>query len=101
MCNIPISPKLFTALTANPYIDKLYVFGSRATLDDDEFSDIDMTVITSFPTGAENYTRKTLEGQFGIIATYTISQNNHEIARSFFLNGMSLFHKIDIGFFLA
>ena len=100
MCNIPISPKLFTALTANPYIDKLYVFGSRATLDDDEFSDIDMTVITSFPTGAENYTRKTLEGQFGIIATYTISQNNHEIARSFFLNGMSLFHKIDIGFSL-
>ena len=100
MCNIPIPPKLFTALTANPYIDKLYVFGSRATLDDDEFSDIDMTVITSFPTGAEDYTRKTLEGQFGIIATYTISQNNHEIARSFFLSGMSLFHKIDIGFSL-
>ena len=100
MCNIPIPPKLFTALTTNPYIDKLYVFGSRATLDDDEFSDIDMTVITSFPTGAENYTRKTLEGQFGIIATYTISQNNHEIARSFFLSGMSLFHKLDIGFSL-
>ena len=100
MCNIPIPPKLFTALTANPYIDKLYVFGSRATLDDDEFSDIDMTVITSFPTGAEDYTRKTLEGQFGIIATYTISQNNHEIARSFFLSGMSLFHKLDIGFSL-
>ena len=100
MCNIPISPKLFTALTANPYIDKLYVFGSRATLDDDEFSDIDMTAITSFPTGAEDYTRKTLEGQFGIIATYTISQNNHEIARSFFLSSMSLFHKIDIGFSL-
>ena len=100
MCNIPISPNLFTALTANQYIDKLYVFGSRATLDDDEFSDIDMTAITSFPTGAEDYTRKTLEGQFGIIATYTISQNNHEIARSFFLNGMSLFHKLDIGFSL-
>ncbi|QJU11325.1 nucleotidyltransferase domain-containing protein [Candidatus Saccharibacteria bacterium oral taxon 488] len=100
MCNIPIPPKLFTALTANPYIDKLYVFGSRATLDDDEFSDIDMTVITSFPTGAEDYTRKILEGQFGIIATYTISQNNHEIARSFFLSGMSLFHKLDIGFSL-
>jgi len=96
----PIPPKLFTALTTNPYIDKLYVFGSRATLDDDEFSDIDMTVITSFPTGGENYTRKTLEGQFGIIATYTISQNNHEIARSFFLSGMSLFHKLDIGFSL-
>ena len=91
---------MFTALTANPYIDKLYVFGSRATLDDDKFSDIDMTAITSFPTGAEDYTRKTLEGQFGIIVTYTISQNNHEIARSFFLSGMSLFHKLDIGFSL-
>ena len=49
MCNIPISPNLFTALTANQYIDKLYVFGSRATLDDDEFSDIDMTAIRLAP----------------------------------------------------
>ena len=96
----PIPPKLFTALTANPYINKLYIFGSRATLGGDQFSDIDLTAITSCPVAAENYTRKTLDNQFGIIATYTISQNNHEIARSFFLSGMSLFHKLDIGFSL-
>lgn len=100
MRKIPMPPKLLTALTANPYIDKLYVFGSRATLDDDEYSDIDATAVTSFPAAAEDYTRKTLESQFGIIAAYTISQNNHEIARSFFLSGMSLFHKLDIGFSL-
>ena len=91
---------MFTALTANPYINELYVFGSRAVFNDDQFSDIDLTTITDHPIVAENYTRKILEGQFGIIATYTISQNNHEIARSFFLSGMSLFHKIDIGFSL-
>ena len=96
----PIPPKLFTALTANPYTSKLYIFGSRATLDDDEFSDIDMTAITSCPVAAENYTRKTLDNQFGIIAAYTIAQNDHEVARSFFLSSMSLFHKIDIGFSL-
>ena len=45
----PIPPKLFTALTANPYIDKLYIFGSRAVFDDDQFSDIDLTVITDYP----------------------------------------------------
>ena len=91
---------MFTALTANPCINKLYIFGSRAVFNDDQFSDIDLTTITDHPIVAENYTRKILEGQFGIIATYTISQNNHEIARSFFLSGMSLFHKIDIGFSL-
>ena len=95
-----IPPKLFTALTANPYISKLYIFGSRAVFDDDQFSDIDLTAITDHPIVAENYTRKTLEGQFGIIATYTIAQNDHEVARSFFLSSMSLFHKIDIGFSL-
>lgn len=96
----PIPPKLFTALTANPCINKLYIFGSRAVFDDDQFSDIDLTAITSCPVAAENYTRKTLEGQFDIIATYTIAQNDHEVARSFFLSSMSLFHKIDIGFSL-
>ena len=96
----PIPPKLFTALTANPYTSKLYIFGSRATLDDDQFSDIDITAITSYPVAAENYTRKTLDNQFGIIATYTIAQNDHEVARSFFLSSVSLFHKIDIGFSL-
>lgn len=96
----PIPPKLFTALTANPYTSKLYIFGSRAVSDDDQFSDIDLTAITSCPVAAENYTRKTLDNQFGIIATYTIAQNDHEVARSFFLSSMSLFHKIDIGFSL-
>ena len=96
----PIPPKLFTALTTNPYINKLYIFGSRAVFDDDQFSDIDLTAITSCPVAAENYTRKTLDNQFGIIATYTIAQNDHEVARSFFLSSMSLFHKIDIGFSL-
>lgn len=95
-----IPPKLFTALTANPYIDKLYIFGSRATLSGDQFSDIDLTVITDYPVVAEAYTRKILNVQFGVIASYTISQSNHEVARSFFLNSMSLFHKIDIGFSL-
>ena len=78
----PIPPKLFTALTANPYIDKLYIFGSRATLGDDQFSDIDLTVITDYPVAAEVYTSKILNDQFGIIAAYTISQSNHEVARS-------------------
>lgn len=96
----PIPPKLFTALTTNPYINKLHIFGSRATLGGDQFSDIDLTAITSCPVAAENYTRKTLDNQFGIIATYTIAQNDHEVARSFFLSSMSLFHKIDIGFSL-
>ena len=91
----PIPPKLFTALTANPYTSKMYIFGSRATLDDDQFSDIDLTAITSCPVAAKNYTRKTLDNQFGIIATYTIAQNDHEVARSFFLSSVSLFHKID------
>ena len=98
--NKPIPPKLSTALTANPYISKLYIFGSRATLDDNQFSDIDLTAITSCPVAAENYTRKTLDNQFGIIATYTIAQSDHEVARSFFLSSVSLFHKIDIGFSL-
>ena len=96
----PIPPKLFTALTANPYINKLYIFGSRATLGGNQFSDIDLTAITSCPVAAENYTHKTLDNQFGIIATYTIAQNDHEVARSFFLSSVSLFHKIDIGFSL-
>lgn len=96
----PIPPKLFTALTVNPYINKLYIFGSRATLGGDQFSDIDLTAITSCPVAAENYTRKTLDNQFGIIATYTIAHNDHEVARSFFLSSVSLFHKIDIGFSL-
>ena len=95
-----IPSKLFTALTVNPYINKLYIFGSRATLGGDQFSDIDLTAITSCPVAAENYTRKTLGNQFGIIAAYTISQSDHEVARSFFLSSVSLFHKIDIGFSL-
>lgn len=96
----PIPPKLFTALTANPYTSKLYIFGSRATSDGDQFSDIDLTVITDYPVIAEAYTSKILNDQFGIIAAYTITQNDHEVARSFFLSSMSLFHKIDIGFSL-
>ena len=76
----PIPPKLFTVLTANPYINKLYIFGSRAVFDDDQFSDIDLTVITDYPVVAEAYTRKILNGQFGIIATYTIAQNDHEVS---------------------
>ena len=96
----PIPPKLFTALTANPYINKLYIFGSRAVFDDDQFSDIDLTVIADYPVIAEVYTRKILNDQFGIIAAYTIFQNDNEVARSFFLSSMSLFHKIDIGFSL-
>ena len=95
-----IPPKLFTALTANPYINKLYIFGSRAVFDDDQFSDIDLTVITDYPVVAEAYTRKILNDQFGIVATYTIAQNDNEVARSFFLSSVSLFHKIDIGFSL-
>ena len=95
-----IPPKLFTALTANPYTSKLYIFGSRAVFDDDQFSDIDLTVITDYPVIAEAYTSKILNDQFGIIAAYTIAQNDHEVARSFFLSSMSLFHKIDIGFSL-
>lgn len=91
---------MLTALTTNPYINKLYIFGSRAVFDDDQFSDIDLTVITDYPVAAEAYTRKILNDQFGIIATYTITQNDHEVARSFFLSSMSLFHKIDIGFSL-
>ena len=96
----PIPSKLFTALTVNPYINKLYIFGSRAVFDDDQFSDIDLTVITDYPVAAEAYTRKILNSQFSIIAAYTISQSDHEVARSFFLSSMSLFHKIDIGFSL-
>ena len=96
----PIPPKLFTALTANPYTSKLYIFGSRAVFDDDQFSDIDLTVITDYPVIAEAYTSKILNDQFGIIAAYTIAQNDHEVARSFFLSSVSLFHKIDIGFSL-
>ncbi len=95
-----IPPKLFTALTANPYTSKLYIFGSRAVFDDDQFSDIDLTVITDYPVIAEAYTSKILNDQFGIIAAYTIAQNDHEVARSFFLSSVSLFHKIDIGFSL-
>ena len=100
MHTVTIPPDLLAALTHNPYINELYIFGSRATLDSDQFSDIDLTAITGCPVAAENYTRKTLDNQFGIIATYTISQNDHEVARSFFLSSMSLFHKIDIGFSL-
>jgi predicted nucleotidyltransferase len=96
----PIPPKLFTVLTANPYTSKMYIFGSRAVFDDDQFSDIDLTVITDYPVVAEAYTRKILNDQFGIVATYTIAQNDNEVARSFFLSSVSLFHKIDIGFSL-
>ena len=95
-----IPPKLFTVLTANPYTSKMYIFGSRAVFDDDQFSDIDLTVITDYPVVAEAYTRKILNDQFGIVATYTIAQNDNEVARSFFLSSVSLFHKIDIGFSL-
>ncbi|MFC2606353.1 MAG: hypothetical protein ACFNZR_03685 [Candidatus Nanosynbacter sp.] len=100
MHTVTIPPDLLAALNHNPYINELYVFGSRAVFDDDQFSDIDLTAITNYPEVAEDYTHKTLDNQFSIIATYTIAQNNHEVARSFFLSGMSLFHKIDIGFLL-
>jgi hypothetical protein len=100
MHTVTIPPNLLAALTHNPYINELYVFGSRAVFDDDQFSDIDLTAITDYPVVAEAYTRKILNDQFGIIAAYTITQNDHEVARSFFLSSMSLFHKLDIGFSL-
>lgn len=87
-------------LIENPHISELYLFGSRATGRDDEFSDIDLTAVTPYPAAAEAYTRQSLADEFGINAAYTITNNECEIARTFCLAGMSPFHKIDIGFSL-
>ena len=87
-------------LTENPYISKLYIFGSRAARKDDDLSDIDLTAITPHPAAAETYTRRGLADKFSLSAIYTITNNEYEIARTFCLSGMSPFHKIDIGFSL-
>lgn len=87
-------------LIENPHISELYLFGSRATGRNDEFSDIDLTAVTPYPAAAEAYTRQSLADEFGINAAYTITNNECEIARTFCLAGMSPFHKIDIGFSL-
>ena len=87
-------------LTENPYISKLYIFGSRAARKDDDLSDIDLTAITPHPAAAETYARRSLTDKFSLSAIYTITNNEHEIARTFCLSGMSPFHKIDIGFSL-
>lgn len=59
-----------------------------------------MTATSPHPAAAEAYTRKSLANKFGLSAVYTITSNEHEIARTFCLSGMSPFHKIDIGFSL-
>ena len=87
-------------LAENPYISKLYIFGSRAARKDDDLSDIDLTAITPHPAAAETYTRRSLADKFSLSAIYTITNNEYEIARTFCLSGMSPFHKIDIGFSL-
>lgn len=92
--------EIITLLTDNPYVSELYLFGSRAIKKSDEFSDIDLTVVTPYPTTAEAYARKSLADAFGLSAVYTITNSEHEIVRTFCLSGMSPFHKIDIGFSL-
>lgn len=87
-------------LIENPHISELYLFGSRATGRNDEFSDIDLTAVTPYPTAAEAYARQSLTDKFGVNATYTIMNNEHEIAHTFCLAGVNPFHKIDIGFSL-
>ena len=87
-------------LIENPHISELYLFGSQATGRNDEFSDIDLTAVTPYPAAAEAYARQSLTDKFGVNATYTIMDNEHEIARTFCLAGVNPFHKIDIGFSL-
>lgn len=70
-------------LTENPYISKLYIFGSRAARKDDDLSDIDLTAITPHPAAAETYTRRSLADKFSLSAIYTITNNEYEIARTF------------------
>lgn len=93
-------PQLYSALTHNPYISELHLFGSRVAGKSDEFSDVDLTVTSPHPATAEACVRKSLEEKFGLSAVYTITNNEHEVARTFCLSGMSPFHKIDIGFSL-
>ena len=42
-------------LIENPHISELYLFGSRATGRNDDFSDIDLTAVTPYPAAAEAY----------------------------------------------
>ena len=96
--NSALPPQLHSALVRNPHISELYLFGSRAAGKSDGFSDIDLTATSLHPAAAEAYTRKSLANKFGLSAVYTITSNEHEIARTFCLSGMNPFHKIDIGF---
>lgn len=92
--------EVIKVLTDNPHISELHLFGSRATEKSDELSDIDLTATSPHPAAAEAYARKSLADKFGLSAVYTIKNDEHEIARTFCLSGMSPFHKIDIGFSL-
>ena len=92
--------EVIKVLTDNPHISELYLFGSRAIEKSDELSDIDLTATSPHPAAAEAYARKSLADKFGLSAVYTIKNDEHEIARTFCLSGMSPFHKIDIGFSL-
>ena len=92
--------EVIKVLADNPYISELHLFGSRAIEKSDELSDIDLTTTSLHPATAEDYARKSLADKFGLSAVYTITNNEHEIARTFCLSGMSPFHKIDIGFSL-
>lgn len=92
--------EVIKVLADNPYISELHLFGSRAIEKSDGLSDIDLTATSLHPAIAEDYTRKSLADKFGLSAVYTITNNEHEIARTFCLSDMSPFHKIDIGFSL-
>ena len=92
--------EVIKVLTDNPHISELHLFGSRAIEKSDELSDIDLTATSPHPAAAEAYARKSLADKFGLSAVYTIKNDEHEIARTFCLRGMSPFHKIDIGFSL-
>ena len=92
--------EVIKVLTDNPHISELYLFGSRAIEKSDELSDIDLTATSPHPAAAEAYARKSLVDKFGLSAVYTIKNDEHEIARTFCLSGMSPFHKINIGFSL-
>lgn len=92
--------EVIKVFTDNPHISELHLFGSRAIEKSDELSDIDLTATSPHPAAAEAYARKSLADKFGLSAVYTIKNDEHEIARTFCLSGMSPFHKIDIGFSL-
>lgn len=92
--------EVIKVLTDNPHISELYLFGSRAIEKSDGLSDIDLTATSPYPIAAEAHARKSLADKFGLSAVYTIKNDEHEIARTFCLGGMSPFHKIDIGFSL-